>query len=78
VGDRVTNVIEVGAEPASDVQLGGQNAINVAHEFVVNNQRCHGLATGLNLRLRHGAEPCSQSQFKSTSGKGMASSSERV
>jgi len=30
VGDRVTNVIEVGAEPASDVQLGGQNAINVA------------------------------------------------
>ncbi|MCZ6859179.1 MAG: hypothetical protein O7I42_02675 [Alphaproteobacteria bacterium] len=41
VGDRVTNVNDVGAEPASDVQLGGQNAIEVVHEIVENDQRDH-------------------------------------
>ena len=41
VGDRVTNVVEVGAEAASDVQLGGHNAIKVVHEIVEEDQWDH-------------------------------------
>ena len=41
VGDRVTNVIEVGAEPAFDVQLGGQNPIKVVYKIIENDQRDH-------------------------------------
>jgi hypothetical protein len=43
MGNRVTNVIEVGTEPASDVQLGGQNPIEIVYEIVENNQRDHVL-----------------------------------
>jgi hypothetical protein len=38
MGDCVTNVIEVGAEPASDVQLGGQYAVKIVHDIVENDQ----------------------------------------
>ena len=39
VGNRVTNVVEVGAEPTSDVQFSGQDAIEVVHEIVKYDQR---------------------------------------
>ena len=45
VGDRVAYVIKVGAEPALNVQLGGQNTIEIVHEIVENDQRDHVLVT---------------------------------
>ena len=39
MSDRVANVVEVSAEPAFDVQLGGQNAVQIVHDVVEHNQR---------------------------------------
>jgi hypothetical protein len=41
VGNRVTNVIKIGAEPASDIQLAGQQTIKVVYEIIKNDQRDH-------------------------------------
>jgi hypothetical protein len=57
VGNRVTNVIEVGAEPASDVQLGGQNPIEVVHEIVENDQWDHVLVAILEKKNRERQDP---------------------
>ena len=39
MGDHVAGVVEVAAKPASDVQLGGQNAVQIVHHVVVKDQR---------------------------------------
>jgi hypothetical protein len=57
MGDRITNVVEVGAEPASDIQFGRENAIEIVHEIVENDQGDHVLVAILEKKNHERQDP---------------------
>jgi hypothetical protein len=57
MGDRVTNVVEVGTEPASYIKFGGENAIEIIHEIVENDQGDHVLVAILKKKNHERQDP---------------------